>query len=517
MKIKRKLLLLLVLSVTVFGIIICQGIDRGYIDIKGVSPEQYGNTAANTVKEDEASADARGNEDKNNKNTDSGRYGESLSVNNDSRKIKVLITDTGFKSQYHSSIKITCDREFTVETNGKQKKYKAGSTAVFKASDKKLKESRAVVRGSGGAKLKVTSITRQGINPSYRGSMYINYRSSGLLLRNILTIQEYLYAVIPSEMGTGSPMEALKAQAVCARSYAYGQIEAGRYSDFGADVDDSVSCQVYNNVPEDEYSIKAVDATKNRILRCDGKLVSAYYFSTSWGYTANGKDVWGTENNIPYLQDTLQITDETAKESGNINLSSEEKFRDFIDDNKLDTWDSDSVWYRWQVNIGCGRLGKSIYESLLSCYNSDRESVLTRQSDGKYRCKEPVGLGRLKSISVEKRGKSGLVTEIIIAGEKNTVRVCGQYNIRKVLAPVSENIRRRDGSRVSGYSILPSAAFYVDTVSKAGREGFKIHGGGFGHGCGMSQEGAAAMAESGCSYVQILKHYFEGSLVQNVT
>lgn len=299
------------------------------------------------------------------------------------------------------------------------------------------------------------NIKRQNIHPEYRGTMTIKYKSKGLLLTNTLPIEQYLYAVLPSEMSTSNPMEALKTQAVCARSYAYNQIKSGKYAEYGADVDDSVACQVYNNIPEDKRSRKAVDGTFERVMKKSGKVVTAYYFSTSWGYTADGQDVWNTPSKISYLDSRFQITARSRRKTGikGYNLSNEQIFRNFINNESCTTYDSKEEWYRWSVKIKEKSLRSRIDSALSSCYVSNNANVLTKLKNGKYKSRSGFVTGKIKSIEITKREKSGMASEIIIRGNKNTYKVCNQYNIRKVLAPVSETIKRRYGTDMAGYFI----------------------------------------------------------------
>ena len=103
---------------------------------------------------------------------------------------------------------------------------------------------------------------------------------------NELSVEDYLKAVVPSEMPSSYGMEALKAQAVCARTYAYKQMEDARLKEYGADVDDSVNFQVYRNLSPTEPTDQAVESTRGEILCQNGEPIEAYYFSTSSGRTS---------------------------------------------------------------------------------------------------------------------------------------------------------------------------------------------------------------------------------------
>ena len=149
--------------------------------------------------------------------------------------------------------------------------------------DGKDSRDKITIQPKDGGKITVHSIKRQDRTPSYRGEITLLPKKNGFLVRNSLPLEQYLYAVVPSELSTSNGMEALRAQAVCARTYANNQIAAHRYKKYHADLEDSTACQVYNNIPEDKQSKKAVDTTKDQVLTSDGKRIQTYYYSTSWG------------------------------------------------------------------------------------------------------------------------------------------------------------------------------------------------------------------------------------------
>ena len=102
-------------------------------------------------------------------------------------------------------------------------------------------------------------------------------------------------------MPSSYPLEALKAQAVCARTYAWKQIKEKKLEAYGADVDDSVNYQVYNNIGREANATQAVKETKGRILSQRGEPIEAYYFSTSAGMTSTD-EIWGAKSAAPYLK-----------------------------------------------------------------------------------------------------------------------------------------------------------------------------------------------------------------------
>jgi stage II sporulation protein D len=132
---------------------------------------------------------------------------------------------------------------------------------------------------------------------AYRGTFTITSDGKQLTLVNTVPLEQYLYAVVPSEMPKTWPAEALKAQAVAARSYAL----AVRKTTGPFDVYPDTRSQVYGGVSSEKASANAaVDATAGKVLTYGGKAAIAYFFSTSGGRTAAIADVWNSAP-VPYL------------------------------------------------------------------------------------------------------------------------------------------------------------------------------------------------------------------------
>jgi stage II sporulation protein D len=131
----------------------------------------------------------------------------------------------------------------------------------------------------------------------YRGQMQINVGTNRLQIVNSVALESYLYGVVPREVPFGWPAEALKAQAVVARSYALAVRKTGAF-DLYADT----RSQVYGGVAAEKPSTTAaVDATAGQVLLFAGKVATTYFFSTSGGRTASVADVWSGGSDIPYL------------------------------------------------------------------------------------------------------------------------------------------------------------------------------------------------------------------------
>ena len=131
----------------------------------------------------------------------------------------------------------------------------------------------------------------------YLGGLRINKVKGGLTVINIIPIEEYLRGVVPEEMSPSYPLEALKTQAVAARSFAMKN--RNRHEKDGYDLCSSTHCQVYVGIKEAEVSDEAITETRGEVLKYGGKLADTNFHADSGGMTENVGDVWGTA--APYL------------------------------------------------------------------------------------------------------------------------------------------------------------------------------------------------------------------------
>lgn len=428
------------------------------------------------------------------------------------KNIRVLLKNNTKGTIFHNEVEITSDSNYTVYYGEKKKKYKAGEMIRIRPTNPLFKEGRIIVKADNNQKVTVLSLKRANGIPKYRGSVEVTKTEKGLTVTNELSLEEYLYSVIPSEMPVSYGLEALKVQAVCARSYAYTQLKNNSYREYGAHVDDSTTFQVYNNTGEAPDAVKSVNETYGQVIKYKEKVIPANYFSTSCGYTASAEDVWMSSEPVGYLVSSSQII-ENSKNKGKTDLpdlQEEKNFAKFIKDNKTKTYDSDFAWYRWKTTISAAGLKKAIDSNLGKRYNANPKLIQTKQ-DGEYVSIPVDTVGTVEDIKVNKRGEGGIATEVVIKGSKNTVKVISEYNIRSVLMSSGIKIIRKDKSVVSGLSMLPSAFFIIEPTKKAGKlDSIVLTGGGYGHGVGMSQNGTKAMCDLGNTYDEVLKHYYKG-------
>lgn len=343
---------------------------------------------------------------------------------------------------------------------------------------------------------------------TFRGNLKFIVRGGLVTAINILPVEEYLVSVISSEMSATSSAELLRAHAVISRSWLLAQIDktlrlseiAEKYRtsfvteteitrwydredhrDFDVCADDH--CQRYQGITR--ASTKAVEEavrdTGGEVLMYRDFICDARYSKCCGGATELFANVWEPVDH-PYLQkvidapggtDTLNLdlSDESNAE-GWIN-SSPEAFCNTTDkqilSQVLNNYDQETNdFYRWKVT-----------------YNQEELSDLVRERTG-------IDFGRITSLEPLTRGTSGRLIRLRITGDKKSIVIGKELEIRKALSK----------------SHLYSAAFTVEKVEEQDQTRFVLHGAGWGHGVGLCQIGAAVMGSAGYTYRQILFHYF---------
>ena len=349
--------------------------------------------------------------------------------------------------------------------------------------------------------------------------MYCYLTEAGIVVINELSVEEYLYGVVPSEMPSSYPLEALKAQAISARTYTYFHMKNYAYSQWNAHVDDSTAFQVYMNIPETEITSQAVDETSGMVLKYNDELVESFYYSTSGGYNAGG-DVWGSEKDTPYL---LSTGEEKFAQNG---VEGEHHYKQYIDNGDEKDIEFNEQWYRWSYELRFDKENlKEILGNLyqMSLLDSDTVRIRSRFLETKYILDEE-GISDIKILD---RKKSGLVTNILIKTPNFWINVRTQHAIRQALMVSGDVLVKNDGTEYKLSSILPSAFFYIEKMSntiKSGNNKDKelnnqdfidvliIRGAGMGHGAGMSQNGAKNLATKGFTAFEILSYYYNAEV-----
>lgn len=322
-------------------------------------------------------------------------------------------------------------------------------------------------------------------NREYGGimEMYLDHAGK-LAVINEIPIDRYLKGVVPAEMPAGFPHEALKAQAILARSVVLAEKSTKHLND-SFELCAHVHCQVYTGLTqEDPRTSTAVEETQGQVLVNDSSLVEAFYSAVCGGHTEDAATTWATPSLHPSLgrpccTDTSQLPD----------LTTEAGVR---------------KWIFSSPNVCCNIAGLNLPVSGDYARKHFRWEVsFTRQElEGIIRDKTGVDVGTLFDILPVRRGKSGRLIEIEVLGSRRNLRIKRELRIRRALSK----------------GALESSCFIVDVVQDSSGlpVEFVFSGAGWGHGVGMCQCGAAHLALDGKTSEDIFKFYFPGTIVEKV-
>lgn len=420
--------------------------------------------------------------------------------------IRVLISNNGYQGSGHETVSLKSDSVIRITIDGKEQEWPADTEFTVTPDSEELAAGRIFLRSD--SEIQITSLERAYGAPRYPGTLELTVEDGQILVVNEVDLESYLCRVVPSEMPAGHGLEALKAQAICARSYAYNQIRANACRASGAHVDDTTSYQVYNNSDEKELCTQAVMETAGQVLSYQGDVITAYYSSTSCGSTTDTA-IWGSDPaDYPYLVGRLLSTDGEEQPD----LTDEDTFRAFIEDVDYETFDTDFVWYRWNLYADLTTISEAINSSLAGLGEYGSSYVLVRGEDGEYRQQQIHTVGAVERITVIERGAGGVVSELLVEGTEAVILILRQGYARSYLGSTGYVITKKDGTTVTGMSSLPSAFFCLEEVwDGENLTGYQIYGGGYGHGVGMSQNAAKTMANMGMNCMDILDFFYPGA------
>lgn len=276
-----------------------------------------------------------------------------------------------------------------------------------------------------------------------------------------IAMEEYLKSVVPAEMPASWHLEALKAQAIAARTYA-----ASYVATYGS-ICSTTACQAWDPTRRHARSDAAVDTTRGQLMLYRGGMIWSYYSSTCGGQTSTSPD-----DASAYCRAVRCSSDQTAQD-----LSSEAAAASFWGGAPT-SYCSASSLYRWSSSVS-----RVEQEAILNRYLAENR------------------LGTLRELTVTARNTSGKVTSLRVVGSGGTWTATSETTVRSILRSSLESSSRPAATLVVGFD--------GTTVT--------VRGGGFGHGIGLCQYGAKGLADAGRDYAAILRHYYSDIELQMVS
>lgn len=355
----------------------------------------------------------------------------------------------------------------------------------------------------------------------YRGKLEVRRGSKGWVVVNVLDVETYLRGVLKMEINPAWPMEAIRAQAIVARTYAISH--AGQSGAKGYDFDDSHNAQVYRGVnAEDPTLDKGIAATRGLVVAWQGQLALTPYHSDSGGWTADVRDVWGGTR--PYL------------------LPRQEPFS------------SRSPHETWSTTLTATELTAIVRKMGVNVGQVTRLSVVQRDQGGRAVLLEvqgTAGRATIKShafrmaadpkvirstcFELNGTGSGGPLSPEpplypVMAQEESSPPKAGDPNLiitltqegaftKDELMDMLLHPETRDSYVAKALARSPNRKTPRPTAPIAPRPSsgqFTFEGRGWGHGVGMSQWGAKAMADRGWKAEKILEHYYPGTTLKRI-
>ncbi len=282
-----------------------------------------------------------------------------------------------------------------------------------------------------------------------------------------VSLEKYLLGVVPHEIGASSPLSALAAQAVLARTWALAN--KNRFKIDGYHLCSDTQCQVYKNTKEVNQNVAdAITQTSGKILTWKGHPIHAVYHATNGGIKASANEAWAMSE-IPYLTSALDGSSRWEKKFP-ISFTNDQEIRRFLAE-RDGAFGNNHYLFRWKRTLSA-------------------EQISTFLGKANKSLKSPM------NIKVLSRGPSGRVLSLIISDQQDTLTVTLERDqIRRIL----KNI--------------PSTLFVID---KVGDKKWLFTGGGFGHGAGLSQAGAIDLGHRGWSTKRILTYYYPGTTYESL-
>lgn len=334
----------------------------------------------------------------------------------------------------------------------------------------------------------------------YRGGVDCLANDGKLTVVNVVFLDHYLYGVISREMSPSWPKEALKAQAVCARNYAINNL--GKHGEQGFDLCCTVDCQAYSGTKaEAEGSYAPVDETTRQVLTYEGELAELYYASSMGPTTESVENVWG--NIRPYLVSV----DNSYEDTENIPNG------------------------KWSGSLTCDEASAIMRNKGHDVGQVTAIQVLEYTPNGRVLKMEVTGTNGSKVFEREAcRTLFNTVTKsqmFTVTGDGEGGEIAPKLQVTDGTDSAQQPINKLVMLTAAGRAAMENNILYVtngvyqETYEVTYTEpqentAFYFEGTGWGHGVGMSQYGAKGMAEAGYDYLEILRHYFLGTNLENV-
>jgi stage II sporulation protein D len=419
-------------------------------------------------------------------------------------EVRIGLSADNLVDRLHGSVQLKAAEPMRLTFGQKTVEVKSG-TVVIKSVNGKLRVTGVAGVPSGIEKLVISSaspivvpsLRRQGAKggsaPSYRGDIEVSAVHNQLRLVVITDMEVYIRGVLNSEISPSYHLEAIKAQAVAARTYALRPRLSHAAEGFNV-CDSWLHCQYFAGIvsgisPRYEQAIRE---TKNEILTYSGKPILALFSSNAGGHTEDYENCFSDPDTDEFPPPPLPYLKGVSEGKLPVGFPSERALRALWQEKNPDTVDAWSPQFRWNVKLTADAIEAHMHHEIDELRKDPQFApFIIAPRSGKF--------GHVKGFEAIKRGVSGVIMELVVHTSAGDWHVKKELTIRSIFKNNDVKLAR-----------LKSARCYFDL--RHDRLGLlsavDIHGLGWGHGVGMQQTGAQGWAKRGKNYRQILVHYF---------
>ena len=356
-------------------------------------------------------------------------------------------------------------------------------------------------------KFSISNISRQHAKnsspPVYEGVLQIFAQGDNVRASLLCDLESYVRGVLQSEVPESYHLEAIKAQAIAARTYGLHP-RVDHAPDNCMVCDSYLCCQYFGgaNLKLSGRYLQAIETTKNEVLTWNDKPVLALFSSCSGGHTENYENCFSDQSTNVFPGERLEYlrgVPEGDFSSYASNVGSESFLKELWNKTKPETCDAWSTQFRWSVNLSADALESHMHHVVTEEMMNDPQSApfIVPPSSNKF--------GHIKEFSISKRGVSGTGMSLQIQTSTGTWQINKELVIRNAFKNPDVALKRLKSAKI----------FFEHTPGNLGLLGhLKIYGLGWGHGVGMQQTGAQGLALQGKSYKQILQHYFKSITIE---
>lgn len=445
--------------------------------------------------------------------------------------VSVGLTGSDLSSLDHGSLTVSCSRQFKIfhESGAELDRTKMISAALkptdgtlFKAAsaDKKVTFDfspssngldvqipgmigLAGVSGgwlvlrpsSDSATFTVSSIKRSDVPGTYKGTLlvWVNKEKKSLRIALVCDLDEYLKGVLQSEIPASYHIEALKAQAVAARTYGL-RPRIDHEPDKTYVCDSYLCCQYFaglNGKPSPQHD-RAIAETAGQVLTYMGSPALALFSSNAGGHTENFENCFSDPKTKKFPPEPLPYLRGVAETPDKMSVFDEAILRRMHAGGAPHTVDSWSPHFKWQVKLSADEIESNIHSTVQKMLDDpERAPFVVAPPSGKF--------GHVDKFTVVSRGPSGCAIELDIKTSTGNWRFKKELVIRDVFHISSRKLARLKSARLF---------FEHDRDALKLLTAVTVSGLGWGHGVGLQQTGAEGWARAGKDYRFILAHYF---------